>query len=119
MMLTPLILSDLDVIMPNANSQILDLSTGECLLSLSANESLKSLDLCRLPPPLSEVFPLPPFHLPRTFLSERNSLGSVDWPPIGSSLLPEDGNAPQDDNIGLTVSDVPPRFAYIDLITYL
>ncbi len=104
--------------MPNANSQILDLSTGECL-SLSANGSLKNLDLCHLPSPLSEVFSLPSFHLPRTFLSERNSLGSVDWPPIGPSLLPEDGNAPQDDNIGVTVSDVPPKSAYIDLITYL
>jgi hypothetical protein len=78
--------------------------------------------LCHLlSPPRSEDFSLPPFILPRTFLSERNSLGSVDWPPIGSSLLPEDENARQDDNINLRspVSDVPPRLLLIDLITHL
>ena len=73
-----------------------------------------------LPPPQSEDFSLPPFPLPRTFMSERNSLGSVDWPPIGSSLLPKDGDSQKDDNTSLRspVSDVPPR-SIRSVITYL
>jgi hypothetical protein len=47
----------------------------------------------------------------------------VDWPPIGSSLLPEYeyGNTRQDDNTSLRspVSDVPPRQTFIDRSDYL
>ena len=79
---------------------------------------LKDSDLCHILQ--SEDFLLPTFPLPRTFLSERNSLDSVDWPPTGSSLLPEGENAPKDDNIFLTspVSDVLPRPLLIDMIAY-
>ena len=49
---------------------------------------------------------LPPSVQSRTFLSERHSLGSVDRPPIVSSLLPGRG---QDNDIGVQVSDVTPR----------
>jgi len=74
---------------------------GECLCeSFSAYQSFKYPDLSRLlPSTLSEDFSLPPFFLPRTFLSERNGLGSMGWPPIGSSLLPPDGNARQDEPV--------------------
>jgi hypothetical protein len=67
-----------------------------------------------LPPSLlSETFSLPPFLRPRTYSSERNGIGSVDWPPTGSTLFPEDGNAEQDDvqvstcHTRLWVSDLP------------
>jgi hypothetical protein len=138
-------LSDLDVITPDADSLpppsshiSLDISrhevslntsvdldnashesTGECLCErFSANGSLKHPDLYRLlPSPLSEDFSLSPFLLPRTFLSERNSLGSMDWPPIGSSLLPADGNARHDEllekrksldsEVAKTIADLP------------
>jgi hypothetical protein len=81
-------LSDLDVTTPDTDSHILDWP---------------------LLPPRSEDFSLPPFRLPRTFLLEGNSLGSVDWPPIESSPLSEHGNARQDDNsLRSLVSDVPP-----------
>jgi hypothetical protein len=76
-------------------------STSEYLSErFSANGWLKYPDLYRRrPPPLSEKFPLPPFLLPRrSFLSERDSFGSMDWPPIGSSLLPTEGNARRDKN---------------------
>ena len=74
-----------------------------------------------LPPPQLEDFSPPPFILSWTFSPERNVLGSVDWLPIGSSLLPEDGDARQDDNTSLRspLSDVPPRRLLIDLIIYL
>jgi hypothetical protein len=36
-------------------------------------------------------------------MSERNSFGSVDWPPIGSSLLPAGVNVRQEDEIGVEV----------------
>jgi hypothetical protein len=118
------ILSDLDITTPDSNSQILDsslspqVSTSEChILWLSANGSPNNPDPS---PSQSEDFSLPPFILPGSFLSEGNSFGSVDWPPIGSSLLPEHGNARQDGNTSLRspVSDVPPRPPLIDLITY-
>ena len=46
-------------------------------------------------------FSLAPFELPRAlpraFLSEGNSFGSVDWPPFASSLFPGDGDAHHDE----------------------
>jgi hypothetical protein len=48
-----------------------------------------------------EDFLLAPFELPRAlpraFLSEGNSYGSVDWPPTVSSPFPGDGNARHDE----------------------
>jgi hypothetical protein len=35
--------------------------------------------------------------LSERFSSERNGIGSVDWPPTGSKSFPEDENAEQDD----------------------
>ena len=64
------------------------------------------------------AFPIFPF---QTFFSEKNSFGSVDWPPIELSLLPKHGNTQKDNNISLRslVSDVPPRPLLSNLITYL
>ena len=77
-------------------------STGEYLRRFSANGSLKPSDLYRLQPSLlSETFSLPPFippPVPRSFLLEGGSFGSMDWPPIGSSLLPEEGNVRKDED---------------------
>ena len=46
--------------------------------------------------PSFQDFSLAPFELPRAFLSKGNSFGSMDWPPIVSSLFPGDGNARKD-----------------------
>jgi hypothetical protein len=76
-MLTFSTLADLDVLTPN-----FDFDSQTLRLSL-------------------EDFSLAPFELPRAlpraFLSEGNSFGSVDWPPIAPSLFPGDGNAHHDD----------------------
>jgi hypothetical protein len=53
-----------------------------------------------LPSLPSEDFSLPAFLFPRAFLSERNRLGLMDWPPIGSSLLPTDRNARRGELLG-------------------
>ena len=65
-----LTLSDLVFITPDSDSQIL-------------RSLLEDLSLAR-------------FELSRAFLSEGNSFGSVDWPPIGSLLFPGDRNARND-----------------------
>ena len=76
-MLTFSTLADLDVLAPNFDfdPQMLRLSLDD--------------------------FSLAPFELPRafpgTFLSKGNSFGSVDWPPIASSLFPGDGDAHHDE----------------------
>src|SRR5579863_2090304 len=70
-----------------------------------------------LPPPpplLSEPFSPPPSILPRTLSSERNGVGSVDWPPTGSSLVPEGGNVGQHDGVSVQVSNVTPAFMWIN-----
>jgi hypothetical protein len=61
-----------------------------------------------LSPPqlLSETLSLLPSALPQTFSSRRNGVGSVDWPPTGSALVPEGGNAEHDDGIGVQVSNI-------------
>jgi hypothetical protein len=78
--------------------------------------SLMCPDLDRLlPSPLSEGLSLlPPSFQSRTFLSERNSFGSVDWPPIVSSLLP---GRRRDNDIGVQVSDVTPKHRSVNLPT--
>ena len=63
-------LSDLDVILPDSDPQMLRSSLDD--------------------------FSLTPFELRQAFLSEGNSFGSMDWPPIVSSLFPGDGNAHKD-----------------------
>jgi hypothetical protein len=69
-----------------------------------------------LPPLLlsesSEAFPLLPFILPHSFSSERHGIGSVDWPPTGSTLVPEGGNVGQGDGIGIQVRRNP--YIFVD-----
>jgi hypothetical protein len=64
------------------------------------------------PSPLpSEPFPLPSL-VSRTLFPEKayeDSVGSVDWPPIGSTLYPLCGNVRHDEGIDFQVSDAPPR----------
>ncbi|KAI0264535.1 hypothetical protein BGY98DRAFT_611740 [Russula aff. rugulosa BPL654] len=50
----------------------------------------------------------------RTFLSERNSLGSMDWPPIGSALSPGSGNVRQDreEDVGFEDGTDDPILSY-------
>jgi hypothetical protein len=64
----------------------------------------------------SEPFSAPPFVVPETFLSERSSVGSVDWPPIESTPFRVRRNVRRDDGTGVQVSDVPPRRAGIGLL---
>ena len=64
----------------------------------------------------SEPFSPPPFVVPGTFLSERNSIGSVDWPPIESTPFRVRRNVRRDDGTGVQVSDVPPRRPGIGLL---
>ena len=86
-------------------------STSECLRTILGDRSLIFLDLDHLvllpSPSLEGVSHLPssPY---RTFLSERNSPGSMDWPPIGSVLFPVRGNVRRDreGDIGLQVSNI-------------
>jgi hypothetical protein len=76
-MLTFLTSADLDVLAPNFDS----------------GPQTRRLSL--------EDFSLAPFEipraLPRAFSSAGNSFGSVDWPPIASSLFPGDGDAHHDE----------------------
>jgi hypothetical protein len=60
-------------------------------------------------PPLSpsETFSIPPFVIHQTFSSERKGIGSLEWPPTGIILIPEDGNVEQDDIIGIQVGIIP------------
>jgi hypothetical protein len=61
-----------------------------------------------LPPLLpSETFSIPPFVIHQTFSSERKGIGSLEWPPTGIILIPEDGNVEQDDIIGIQVGIIP------------
>lgn len=86
-------------------------STSKCPIG----RYLKSQALTRTD--LFSTHPPPPFPLHSVscslpifdstlFLSERNGVGSVDWPPIESALLPDGGNAGQDNDIGVQVSSV-------------
>jgi chromosome segregation ATPase len=80
----------------------------------SALDSYGVSDKCRYEVPLRGVVDpskTRPPSLLRAFLSKGSSLGSVDWPPIGSSLLPAGTNVRLDDDsdIGVQVSDAPPR----------
>ena len=61
--------------------------------------------ICLSPPLLLEGFSLRPSRLRRAFLSEGSSLGSVDWPPIGSSPLPAGTNVRLDEDTGVKVRD--------------
>ena len=75
------------------------------------NRSLIFLDSSRLVPlssPSSEGVSRLPSPLYRTNLSERNSIGSMDWPPIGSVLSPGRGNVWQDREEDIEVSNIPP-----------
>jgi hypothetical protein len=75
------------------------------------DRSIIFLDLGHLVPlssPSLEGVSCPPSALHRRFLSERNSLGSMDWPPIGSALFPGRGNVRQDHEEDTEVSDFPP-----------
>jgi hypothetical protein len=71
-----------------------------------------------LPPPplLSEPFAHPPPALSHTFLSERNGVRSVDWPPTGSMLVQEGGNVGKYDGIGIQVSNVTPAYMWINCL---
>ena len=87
-------------------------STSECVRMILGDRSLIFLDLGHpvlLPSPSLEGVCLPS-PLYRTFLSKRNSPGSMDWPPIGSVLFPGCGNVRQgrEEDIGLQVSNIPP-----------
>ena len=76
--------------------------TSECPIGqYLKNEALTHTDL-------SSMRPLPLLDPTRVFPSERSSVGSVDWPPIDSALLPDGGNDGQDDDIrvGVRVSSV-------------
>jgi hypothetical protein len=43
------------------------------------------------------------------FLPVGSSVGSVDWPPIGSTLRPSGKDAEQDSGVGVLVSETPSR----------
>jgi hypothetical protein len=58
------------------------------------------------PPPSSKSFSLRPLVLPIAFLPERIGVGSVDWPPIESTLVPEGRNVEQDNGVGVQVSNI-------------
>lgn len=94
--------------------------TSECLRMILGDGSLTVSDFGH-PLPLSspspEGVPRLPSPLYRTFLSERNSIDSMDWPPIESVLFPRRGNVRQDhkEGVGFKVSDIsldlsPPTF---------
>lgn len=80
--------------------------TSECVRMILGDRSLIFIDLGHLVPLSSR----PPSPLYRTFLSKRNSPGSMDWPPIGSVLFPGRGNVRRDreEDIGFQVSNIPP-----------
>jgi hypothetical protein len=87
--------------------------TSECVSVILGDRSLIFLDLGHLvllSSPSLEGVSRPPSPLYRTFLSERNSPGSMDWPPIGSVLFPGRGNVRRDreGDIGFQVSNIPP-----------
>jgi hypothetical protein len=95
--------------------------TSEYVRMILDDRSLIFVDLGHLvllPSPSLEGVSSPPSPLYRKFLSERNSLGSMDWPPIGSVLFPGCGNVRQgrEEDIGFQVSNIPP---FIDRSNYL
>ena len=91
-------------------------STSKSLIErYSKGKALTRTDLYSTRPPSLPPLPLhlvpcspPLFNSTRIFLSERNSVGSVDWPPIETALLPEGGNSGKDNDIGGQVSSVFP-----------
>ena len=79
-------------------------SMGKCLIR---NKQLACSDLLSAPPlPPRHSLSEPPSVLPQTFSSERNGVGSVDWPPAGSTLFPEGEKVGQDDGAGVQVSNI-------------
>jgi hypothetical protein len=89
--------------------------TSECVRMVLGDRSLIFLDLGHLVPLSSPSLGgvsrlLSPLY--RTFPSERNSPGSMDWPPIGSVLYPRRGNVRRDreEDIGFQVSNISRTF---------
>jgi hypothetical protein len=91
----------LDLSLPPSSSY----SNSPLSLLEAALESCDVLDKSRYEEPLLEGFSLRPSRVRRAFLSEGSRFDSVDWPPIGSSLLPAGTNVRLDDDIGVQVSD--------------
>jgi hypothetical protein len=85
---------------------------------ISLDKVPSSLNLPQ-PPDLSPTrHPPPPFRSgilspsqahSLAFLPVGSSVGSVDWPPIGSTLRPSGKDAEQDSGVGVLVSETPSR----------
>ena len=59
------------------------------------------------PPPFQSGILSPSQACSVTFLPVGSSVGSVDWPPIGSTLRPSGKSAEQDNGVGVLVSGTP------------
>ena len=96
--------------------------TSECLRMIPGDTSLIILDLDHLLPPSSPSLEGVSRLLSRryrTSLSERNSLGSMDWPPIGSVLFPGSGDVRQgrEEDVFEVSCPLPDRFRSIGSLT--
>ena len=100
---------------PSPSSNLLPSSSEDPLHTII---SLDNVPLNLDPPERPDLsltrHPPPPFRSPsRTrscsvaFLPVGSSVGSVDWPPIGSTLRPSGKNAEQDSGVSVRVSETP------------
>jgi hypothetical protein len=67
------------------------------------------------PPPFRSGILSPSRASSSAFLPVGSSVGSVDWPPIGSTLRPSGKNAEPDSDVGVLVSETPS--SHRDLLT--